>query len=54
MYDKIYYPYPATDNKHKFFIIRANGYKIYFSGAKNKDHTIYYRDYGKEIAEKRK
>ncbi len=54
MYDKIYYPYPATDNKHKFFIITADGHKVNFGSAKNKDYTIYYRDYGKEIADKKK
>ena len=54
MYDKIYYPYPATDNKHKFFIITANGHKVNFGSAKNKDYTIYCREYGKEIADKKK
>lgn len=54
MYNKIYYPYPATDNKHKFFIITANGHKVNFGSAKNKDYTIYYKEFGKEIADKKK
>ena len=25
-----YYPYPANDNKHKYYIITASGKKMYF------------------------
>ena len=32
-YDKIYYPYPATDRIHKYFIITSQGKKVSF-GAK--------------------
>ena len=50
MYDKIYYPYPSTDNKHKFFIITNQGKKVNFGSSKNRDYTIYYKEYGKDIA----
>ena len=52
--DKTYYPYKATDNKHKFFIITSSGKKINFGSATNKDYTIYYKEEGKEKADKMK
>ena len=52
--DKIYYPYKSTDNKHKFFIITSSGKKINFGSASNKDYTIYYKEEGKEKADKMK
>ena len=54
MYDKIYYPYPSTDNKYKFFIITNQGKKINFGSFKNKDYTIYYKEFGKDIAQKKR
>jgi hypothetical protein len=36
-YDKIYYPYPATDKKHKYLIITNTGKKIRF-GANSYHH----------------
>lgn len=36
-YDKIYYPYPATDKTHKYFIITSSGNKVKF-GAKDYEH----------------
>jgi hypothetical protein len=41
MYDKIYYPYPATDKKHKFFIITDTGKKISFGAKEYEDFTIH-------------
>lgn len=52
--DKIYYPYPATNKRYKFFIITDIGRKISFGSAKNKDYTIYYKEQGKEIADKKR
>ena len=49
-----YYPYPANDNKHKYYIITASGKKIYFGAYNYNDYTIYCRDYGKEYADKKK
>ena len=41
MVKKSYYSYPATDGKHKYFIITSSGHKVYF-GAKNyQDFTIH-------------
>ena len=34
---KTYYPYPANDNKHKYYIITNTGKKIYF-GAFGYEH----------------
>ena len=54
MYDKQYYPYPSTDKIHKYLIITSTGKKIRFGSAKNKDYTIYYKEQGKEIADKKR
>ena len=34
---KTYYPYPANDNKHKYYIITNTGKKVYF-GAVGYEH----------------
>ena len=47
---KLYYPYPATDTQHKFFIVTNQGKKVNFGSAKCKDYTIYYKEFGKDIA----
>ncbi len=52
--DKIYYPYKATDKKHKYFIITSTGKKVRFWSSKNKDYTIYYQELGKYIADKKR
>ena len=52
--DKIYYPYKATDGKHKYFIITSTGKKVNFGSAINKDYTIYYKEFGKDIANKKR
>ena len=49
-----YYPYPANDNKHKYYIITASNKKIHFGAYNYNDYTIYCRDYGKEYADKKK
>ena len=36
-----YYPYPANDNKHKYYIITASGKKIYFGAYGYSDYTIH-------------
>jgi hypothetical protein len=41
MYDKIYYPYPSTDKKHKFIIITDTGKKIRFGAKEYEDFTIH-------------
>ena len=41
MYDKIYYPYPATNNKNKFFIITNQGKKVNFGAKGYEDFTIH-------------
>lgn len=38
---KIYYPYPATDNTYKYFIITSNGKKIRFGRKSYDDYTIH-------------
>lgn len=37
MYDKIYYPYPATDSIYKYFVITDTGKKLKF-GRKGYEH----------------
>jgi hypothetical protein len=44
MYDKIYYPYPATYKKNKYFIITSQGKKINFGQAGASDYTIHKDD----------
>lgn len=39
--DKLYYPYKATDGKHKFFIINNQGKKIRFGAKGYEDFTIH-------------
>jgi hypothetical protein len=54
MYDKIYYPYPSTDKRFKYFIITDTGKKIRFGQYGAEDYTSYYKKEGKEIADERK
>lgn len=49
-----YYPYPAYDGKHKYFIITNDNKKVYFGASGYKDYIIYYKEQGKEIADKKK
>ena len=39
--ERIYYPYPANDGKHKFYIITKSGKKIKFGQAGASDYTIH-------------
>jgi hypothetical protein len=50
----IYYPYPANNGKHKYYIITASGKKIFFGAHNYNDYLIYYKYYGKEYADKKK
>lgn len=43
-----YYPYPATDNKHKFFIITNEGHKVKFGAKGYEDFTIHKDEKRKE------
>ena len=43
----------STDNIHKYYIIYQNK-KISFCAKNYNDYTIYYKKYGKEIADKKK
>jgi hypothetical protein len=54
MYDKIYYPYPSTDKKHKYLIITDTGKKIRFGAAGYNDYTTYYKEFGKQTADEHK
>ena len=36
-----YYPYPAHDNKHKYYIITSSGRKVYFGAKAYSDFTIH-------------
>ena len=38
---KIYYPYPATDGIHQYYIITASGKKISFGNINYSDYTIH-------------
>ena len=37
---KIYYPYPANDGKHKYYIITNTGKKVYFGAKGYNDFTL--------------
>lgn len=41
MYDKIYYPYPATNSRFKYFIITPTGHKVNFGASGYEDFTIH-------------
>jgi hypothetical protein len=41
MVQKKYYPYPATDGKHKYFIITSSGHKVSFGAKGYQDFTIH-------------
>ena len=36
---KQYYPYPANDGKHKYYIITKSGHKVLFGAAGYSDYT---------------
>jgi hypothetical protein len=36
-----YYPYPANDNKHKYYIVTKNEKKVYFGAVGYSDFTIH-------------
>ena len=38
---KIYYPYPATDGKHKYYVITKTGRKLYFGAKGYSDFTLH-------------
>ena len=37
----IYYPYPANDGKHKYYIITASGKRVYFGAIGYEDYTMH-------------
>ena len=37
---KLYYPYPANDGKHKYYIITNTGKKVYFGAKGYNDFTL--------------
>ena len=39
--EKIYYPYPAKDNIHKYYTITKSGKKVYFGQYSASDFTIH-------------
>ena len=39
--EKIYYPYPTHDGKHKYYIITKSGKKIKFGASGYSDFTIH-------------
>jgi hypothetical protein len=38
---KLYYPYPANNGKHKYYIITKTGKKVYFGQYGASDYTIH-------------
>lgn len=49
-----YYPYKSDRQDKKYFIITNDNKKVYFGQAGYNDYTIYYKKYGKEIADQKK
>ena len=45
---RIYYPYPATDKTHKYFIITSSGKKIRFGAKGYEDYTTHGDDIRKQ------
>ena len=52
--NKTYYPYKSDKPEKKYFIITSSGKRVYFGQAGYNDYTIYYKNEGKEKAEKMK
>ena len=50
----IYKPYPSDKPEKKYFIITSSNKRVYFGQAGYNDYTIYYKNEGKEKAEKMK
>ncbi len=38
---ELYYPYPATNGKNKYYIITKTGKKVYFGALGYEDYTIH-------------
>jgi hypothetical protein len=51
---KTYYPYKATDGKHKYYIITKTGRKLYFGADGYNDYTIYYKELVRNLQTKRR
>lgn len=49
-----YKPYLSDKPDKKYFIITNDNKKVYFGQAGYNDYTIYYKKYGKDIADKKK
>lgn len=49
MYNKIYYPYEATNKRFKFFIITSTGNKIHFGASGYEDFTTHKDKKRKEL-----
>ena len=45
---KIYYPYPATDKTHKYFIITSSGKKLRFGAKGYEDYITHWDDLRKQ------
>lgn len=48
-----YYPYPAYDGKHKYYIITNDNKKVYFGASGYEDYTIHKNLKRKELYIKR-
>jgi tRNA U34 2-thiouridine synthase MnmA/TrmU len=47
--EKIYYPYPTHDGKHKYYIITKSGKKIKFGASGYSDFTMHKDEARKQI-----
>ena len=46
---KYYYPYPANNGKHKYYIITKSDKKIYFGQANASDFTLHKNEARKQL-----
>lgn len=44
MMNDLYYPRPADDGRHKYYVILRTGKKLYFGNKKYEDYTIHRDD----------
>lgn len=51
---KKYFPYKSDKPEKKYFIITENNKKVYFGAAGYNDYPTYYKNFGKEFADKKK
>ena len=51
---KNYFPYKSDKPEKKYYIITKDNKRVYFGAEGYYDYTLYYKKYGKELANNKK